>query len=434
MNISIIGTGYVGLCTALGFIGIPRKQNKVICVDIDKQKVNKINKGEATIYEEGIAIELKDAIYAKQIIATTDTADAVNNSEISFIAVGTPSREDGSIDLTYIKKVSEEIGKALKNKKDYHVVVVKSTVVPGTTEEAVIPIIEQASGKKAGEFGICMVPEFLREGKALHDFLHPDRIVIGQLNEKSGQVAKKVHEGIKVKPENIITTNIKTAEMIKYASNTFLAAKISLINEIGNICKKLGIDVYEVAKAVGKDTRIGEQFLQAGIGFGGSCFRKDTSALINKSQELGYEPKIIQAVLDTNKNQPLKITEILENKINVNGKKIAILGLAFKPGTDDVRDSPAIPIIEYLLKKGAIISAYDPKASENMKNVFLNISYCKSPQEALEDADACLVLTDWPEFSKLNEKDFESMNNILIIEGRRVLDKKRIKDFEGVAW
>ncbi len=427
MDISIIGSGYVGLCTAVGFASLG---HKVICVDVEKEKVDKINHGVPTIYEDGLEARLKAAVEAKQITATTDTDYAVKNSEISFIAVGTPSKDDGSIDLTYVKKVSRELGKALRNKDGYHVIAVKSTVVPGTTDDIVIPELERHSGKKAGEFGVCMVPEFLREGKALHDFLNPDRIVIGELDKKSGDIAEKIHEKLKTP---ILRKNIKTAEMIKYASNTFLAAKISLINEIGNICKKLGIDVYDVAEAVGYDRRIGKLFLEAGIGFGGSCFRKDISALLKKADQLGCEPKLIKAMLDTNKGQPLKIIELLEKKTNVKGKKIAVLGLSFKAGTDDVRDSPAAVIIKELTDKGAFISAYDPNAVENMRKRFPGITYADIG-ECLDNADACLILTDWDEFRQLEDRDFDKMRNRIILEGRRVLGRNKVRGFEGVAW
>jgi UDPglucose 6-dehydrogenase len=428
MNVSIIGSGYVGLCTG---IGLAIKRNKVICVDIDKTKVENINNGIPPIYENGLEENLKKVLKRGAFSATTDISYAVNNSEITFIAVGTPSREDGSIDLNYVKTSSEQIGSVLKNKKTYHVVVMKSTVVPGTIEDIVIPALER-SGKRCGkDFGVCMNPEFLREGFALEDFLNPDRIVIGEYDKKSGNVLEKLYKNFNTP---IVRCNLKTAEMIKYASNAFLATKISFINEIGNLCKKLGIDAYDVAKAMGYDKRIAPYFLNAGVGFGGSCFPKDVSAIIAKANEMKVDAKILKSVMDVNKRQRLRIVKMLKEKLNINGKKIAILGLSFKAGTDDVRDSVAIDIIKELLRNGAIVHAYDPKAMGNMKKMIQKANYEKSVKDCLNNADACLILTDWDEFRLLTDKDFNKMKNKIIIEGRKTLDKNKVKGFEGVCW
>lgn len=431
MNISIIGgTGYVGLCTGLGFAV---KGHHVICVGRSKEKIEKLKLGESPIYEPLVEMRLKEVLDKKTFEPTTDMDYAIKNSDVVFISVGTPSKSDGSIDTSDIENVSSQIGNNMESRGSYFVVVVKSTVVPETTEKVVIPQIEKFSGKKAGEdFGVCMNPEFLREGKALGDFLNPDRIVIGELDKKSGDIIEQLYKSFDA---HILRTSLKTAEMIKYVSNSFLATKISFANEAGNICKVLGIDAYEVMQGVGMDKRIGRHFLDSGVGWGGSCFPKDVAAIIAKARQIGYSPEILDAVTKTNDNQPLKIIEILQNKIPyLRGCKIAVLGLAFKADTDDVRDTKAAPIIEKLLQAGADIVAYDPKAMENFKVMFPKIKYANSPKEALNGADACLILTEWNEFRELRSRDFDLMKNRIIIEGRRVLDRKEVKDFEGICW
>ncbi len=429
MRIAVVGTGYVGLSTGVGFA---IRGNEVICVDKVKEKVEQINRGVTPIYEPLLEEHLRRVLKEKRLKATDDLHKAMRKSEVIFISVGTPPKEDGSIDLKYIKEVSKEIGRSLAS-KGYKVIVVKSTVLPGTTENVVIPNLEKYSRKKVGkEFGVCMNPEFLREGKALEDFLCPDRIIIGAVDKKSGDILEKVYANFNAP---ILRTDLKTAEMIKYASNAFLATKISFANEIGNICKRLGIDVYEVMKGVGMDSRISEKFLAAGCGFGGSCFPKDVDALIHKAEELEYEPKLLQEVQDLNRRQKLRMVELLEKRIgNLKGKKICVLGLAFKPETDDMRGASSVDIIFKLMKKGAKVKAYDPKAMENAKKIFPNIEYAKNAKEAIEGSDACLIVTEWEEFRKLKDEDFDLMRNRVIIEGRRVLDPKRVKGFEGICW
>jgi UDPglucose 6-dehydrogenase len=426
MRIAIIGMGYVGLPTGIGFA---INGNKVICVDRGEEKVKKINKGISPIYEPEIEDYLKKALN-KGLEATTDLKYAISNSDVSFICVGTPSKEDGSINLRDIENVSENIAEVLKDK--YHVVVVKSTVVPGSTEK-IIEILERVSGKKVGkDFGVCMNPEFLREGKAMEDILNPDRIVIGEYDSKSGDVLEKLYANFNAP---VLRTNLKTAEMIKYASNSLLAAKISFANEIGNICKRLDIDVYDIMKGVALDHRISPHFLRAGIGWGGSCFKKDISAIIAYARKIGYEPEFLQEILNINKRQRLVIIKLLKAKIgDLKNKRISILGLAFKPGTDDIRDAPSIDIIKKLIQNDCTISAYDPKAMPNMKKIFPNLNYCKTSREALKDSDGCLILTEWDEFKKLRNRDFDVMRNKVIIEGRKVLNPKYVKNFEGVCW
>lgn len=427
MNMAIIGAGYVGLCTAVGFAS---KGHNVICVDIDKEKVEKINSGIAPIYEQGLDELLAKAV-KNGMLKAVQNLSGIGDQDFVFISVGTPQNQDGSINLKYIENAAEDIGRFLQNSA-YCVVVVKSTVLPETTDKVIIPILEKTSGKKVSEdFGICVNPEFFREGKALEDFFRPDRIIIGHHDKKSYSKLAELYSDFKAP---IISNNTKTAELMKYTSNAFLATKISFINEVGNMCKKLGIDVYEVAEGMGLDKRIGQHFLQAGIGFGGSCFRKDVEALKTKARELGESMNILDSTLKVNEKQPSRIVSLLKEKIDIRNKTIAVLGLAFKEDTDDIRDAPSLQIIEELLMHNCILKCYDPKAMSNVEKIFPQINYSQSLSDALKDADACLVLTGWDEFKKLSDKDFEFMRNKIIIEGRKVLDKNKASDFEGVCW
>lgn len=426
MKISVIGSGYAGLVNAVGFAHIG---NQVTCVDIDQTKIDNINNGISPIFEEDLENMLKDAIEKGNIKATTDIRTAIQETDITFIAVGTPSNIDGSIDLKYIKAVANEIGDILKQKKEYHLVIVKSTVVPGTTEDIVGATIEKVSGKKRGtDFGLAMSPEFLREGKAMEDYLKPDRVVIGAYDKKSSDILHNLNSPL---TKNIIITDIKTAEMIKYTSNAFLATKISFTNEIGNICKKLDIDVYDVMKGVGTDFRISPYFLNAGCGFGGSCFPKDVKALIAKSKELGYTPKLLDTVITVNKNQPKLMIAMAKKHIkDLKNKKITILGLAFKPGTDDIREAPSTTIIEELLRQGAKITVYDPKAMKHIKIIFNDkISYAKTRDDAIQASETIMLVTEWDEF-----KDEQIYNEKLIIDGRKTLNKRTKENYEGICW
>jgi len=427
MKISVIGSGYVGSVTAACFAEVG---HEVVCVDIDKKKMDQINEGIPPIYEEGLG-ELLQKHAGKNLIATTDYESAIRKTDISFICVGTPSAEDGAIDLSIVRAATASIGAVLAEKEGYHVVVVKSTVVPETTEKFVLHVLEETSGKVAGkDFGVAMNPEFRREGKAVYDFMHPDKIVVGAIDQKSGDLVSELYRNFKCE---VTRTNPSTAEMIKYANNSLLATKISFANEIGNICKKLKIDTYEVMEAVGKDSRISPRFLNSGAGFGGSCFPKDVKALIGKAKEIGYSPVLLESVIGVNERQPVLMIEILQRKIgNLEGKKIAVLGLAFKNETDDIRESRAISVIAELLRLGAKVSAYDPMATENMKRIFPTIEYFGKAKDALEGADACLVMTEWEEFKQL-DSEFEAMKDKIVIDGRRVIKKKNI-DYEGLCW
>ncbi|SFM49463.1 UDP-glucose dehydrogenase family protein [Methanolobus profundi] len=431
MKVSIIGSGYVGSVSAACFADLG---HEVICIDIDEEKVKQINAGIAPIWEEGLD-ELMEKYTQKTLIATSDYDYAVQNSDASFICVGTPSGDDGSIDLSIVKAASASLGKAIAKKDSYHVVVVKSTVVPETTEKVVLPIVEEYSGKKAGkDFGIAMNPEFLREGKAVYDFMHPDKIVVGAIDERSGFVVSELYRKLDCE---ITHTNPRTAEMIKYVNNSFLATKISFANEIGNICKQLDIDTYEVMDAVGTDFRIERQFLNCGAGFGGSCFPKDVKAIIGKANMIGYAPQLLESVVDVNDRQPLKMIELLQEKIgDLKNKRIAVLGLAFKNDTDDIRESRSIPVIAELLRLDADITAYDPMAEESMKKLFPAVAYCKTAAQALQEADGCLIMTEWGEFREL-DKEFNSMANRVVIDGRHLIKPERLSveiDYEGICW
>ncbi|VVB61285.1 UDP-glucose 6-dehydrogenase AglM [uncultured archaeon] len=425
MNLCVIGTGYAGIVNAVGFASIG---NSVACVDIDEKKVALINSGKSPIFEPELEEKLAAAIKAGKIHATTDLKAAVSGAEIIFVSVGTPSKHDGGIDLKYIEIAAKSLGEVLKS-KGYCVVIMKSTVVPGTTEGIFRKIVEEKSGKKAGiDFGLSMCPEFLREGHAVHDFSNPDRVVIGTFDKKSEELVVKLHDPLKSKT---IVTDIKTAEMIKYASNAFLATKISFANEIGNICKKLGIDVYDVMKGVGADGRISPHFFNAGAGFGGSCFPKDVKALVAKSKEIGYEPKLLETALEVNEKQPLMLVEHLKKRAGELKKlKVTLLGLAFKPHTDDIREAPSLKIISALLDEGAQITAYDPQAKENVRAHFGDkIKYAATLKEALEFSKHILIVTEWDEF-----RDESLYKGKIVIDGRKTLDKKTSGDYEGVCW
>jgi len=433
-SISVVGMGYVGLSTAVTFA---KKGYHVIASTHDSDKVAMINEGTAPFYEPELHEALKEVVKKKMLRVTLDTEEAILSTDITFITVGTPSKPDGSIDLQYIENSVYEIGEALRKKETYHLIVVKSTVLPGTTEKIVKPIIEKRSGKNCGvEFGLCMNPEFLREGSALQDTLNPDRVVIGEYDKKSGDILESLYRDFYVeKVPPIIRTNLATAELIKYASNAFLASKISFINFIANLCQKIpGADVKTVAEGMGLDKRIGPLFLNAGLGYGGSCFPKDVKALIAHSKSLGCDPSLLEAVEKINESQPYKAIELCKTFLgDLKDKKIAILGLAFKPNTDDMREARSIPIINQLLKEGAKITAYDPAAIENAKSIFKNkIVYASSAIKCIKGADCCILVTEWEEFKKLKSEDFvENMKQPILIDGRRIYNpeefSKKIK-------
>ena len=425
-KISVIGVGYVGLCTAVGFAS---KGYSVISSDVDTDKVAKIKEGIPPFHEPNLPEMLKQASQNGHFkCLANQTQNAVLETDLTYIAVGTPSNPDGSIDLKYIETVSRDIGKALSKKGSYHVVVVKSTVVPGTSQNTVKPNLEEQSKKTCGkDFGLCMNPEFLRQGSAFHDTFNADRVVVGAYDKKSGDVIEALYKDFyysKVPP--IIRTSLATAELIKYASNAMLATKISFINTIANICEKIpGADVKTVATAMGLDKRIGPLFLDAGLGYGGSCFPKDVKALIACSKVFGYNPELLDSVENLNHNQPLKAVEFCSQELGkLEGKNIAILGLAFKPDTDDMREARVIPIITQLLIAGANVIAYDPVAMDMARTIFQNkIQYATSAISCLKNADAAILVTEWEEFKKLTPEDFtKNMKRPILVDGRRLYD------------
>jgi len=422
MKISIIGCGYVGTVTGVCFASFG---HDIVFYDIDKKKLDLLSRGESPIYEAS----LDDLIQKnrERLTTTSDLTAAVCDTDITFICVGTPSQDDGSIDLTYILSAGATIGKALQETPDFHPIIVKSTVFPGSTEGAIRLALEEASGKQAFvDFGLGSNPEFLREGNAVHDFCVPDRIVLGAGDARTMRALGDLYASFTC-PK--IETSIRTAEMIKYTSNAFLATKISFANEIGNLAKKLGIDAEEVFAGVGLDNRIGPAFFRTGIGFGGSCFPKDVRALIAGAGDHHENLQILHAALRVNEDQPLKLVRLLQAHIpDLKGRRIGILGLAFKPDTDDIRESRAIPVIRALLDAGAVVVAYDPLAMEGFSKIFPKIEYAPSAQAVLA-ADAVLITTEWEEFERLN------YSGTTVIDGRRIAAASKTADiYEGVCW
>ena len=443
MKISVVGTGYVGLVSG---VCLAEVGHTVICVDVDAAKVDQINSGVAPIHETGLDDLLKKNV-GTRLTASTDLEQAVHDTELSLIAVGTPF--DGQqIDLSYIRQVAKDIGGALKTKPDYHVVVVKSTVVPGTTDSVVTPLLESASGKKAGpDFGVGMNPEFLREGDAVVDFMSPDRIVLGACDDRCLSVMQKIYAPFE--SVDILSTSSKTAEMIKYTANSLLATMISFSNEIGNLCKKTGnVDVTEVMQGVHLDKRLspilesGQRvvpafttYIEAGCGFGGSCFPKDVKALISYGKALGEPMQLLDAVIRINQAQPGQIIAMLLKQFpSLKGLRIAILGLAFKPETDDMRESPAIPVVRTLVEQGATISAYDPVARHEAAKLFGDtIHYADTVEDVLGDSDAVVLLTRWEVFKDLPRLIQSMQPQPLVIDGRRMLDKTAFDRYEGIG-
>lgn len=427
-SISVIGAGYVGLCTAVGFAS---KNYKVTIVEQNMQKVRSINNAVPPFYEPGLEELLKKVVREKNLKCTSDYEEAILNTQTTFITVGTPSLPDGNVDLQHIRNASRNIGETLAKKKKYHLVVVKSTVTPSTTNDVVKVLIEKHSKKKCGShFGLCVNPEFLVEGAALNGVLNPDRIVIGEYDKKSGNLLESLYKdfyGKKIPP--ILRTNLQNAELIKYANNAFLAMKVSYINQIANLCQRIpGADVEVVAKGIGLDKRIGPLFLKAGLGWGGSCFPKDLQALLKFSRSKGAALPLTEATIRVNETQPLKAINLAENLLGpLKAKKVAILGLAFKPETDDMREAVSIKIVEELLRRKAKISVYDPAALENAKKIFGNkVKYCKTPFECINNAECAIIVTEWAEFSKLKPEDFTSkMKKPIIIDGRRIYNPQK---------
>ena len=431
MRVSIVGSGYVGTTVAgcLADMG-----HEVYNIDIDEDIVAAINEGESPIHEPGLDA-LVSAYGGKTLEATTDYG-VVPETELTILALPTPSETDGSIDLGAMKAGVEAVGEAVAGKDGYHLVVVKSTVVPGTTEETLQPILESASGKTDGEdIGLAVNPEFQREGSAVEDFMEPDKIVLGtDGDERALDLLAGLYEPIVVDWDvPVFETGRREAEMIKYANNAFLASKVSLINDLGNICKEFGVDAYEVADAIGLDDRIGEQFLRSGVGWGGSCFPKDVDAIRAAAREAGYEPRMLDAAVEINDEQPERLLSLLDDHVDVGGERVALLGLSFKPGTDDIRNSRAIPVIEGLQERGAAVAAYDPVAAERMRERFPDVEYAESAAAALDGAVGAVVVTGWDEFAALDE-EFDAMADPVVVDGRRIVARREGLTYEGLTW
>jgi len=416
MKIAVVGTGYVGLVTGTC---LAETGNGVICVDIDKNKVEKMKNGIVPIYEPHLDVIFERNIKQNRLSFTTDLESAVKDATIIFLALPTPPGEDGSADLSYVIEVAEQLGKIIT---DYKVIIDKSTVPVGTAEKVHAAVAKNAKV----DFDIVSNPEFLREGFAVDDFLKPDRVVIGTTSTRAKDLLTELYKPYVRQGNPIIFMDEKSAELTKYAANAFLATKITFMNEIANFCEKVGADVDAVRVGIGSDTRIGKRFLFPGIGYGGSCFPKDVQALAKSGIEAGYDFKILESVMKVNQDQKTAlIPKILEHyNGDIKGKKIALWGLAFKPDTDDIREAPALYLIEELLAAGATISAYDPEAMSNVQELVGNkINFALSAYDACKDADFLVIATEWsvfrtPDFSKLKEK----LNDLVIFDGRNLYD------------
>lgn len=434
-RITVVGMGFVGLTTAAVFA---EKGCTVYGVDANVDKVRMISKLKLPFFEPGLDILVKKAVRSRRLLPTNSLNDAIRASNIVFVCVGTPMRSDGSVNLEYIRQVSSSLGVALKNANNKPTICVKSTVPPGTTENIVQKHVEETSTKKVGkDFGIAMTPEFLREGSAVTDSMSPHLIVIGSNDNRSRNVVCKFFRQIYGAKAKILNTNIVSAELIKYANNSFLATKISFINTIANVCNRIpGADVDIIAKAIGTDPRIGSQFLNAGPGYGGSCFPKDVAGFIHYCQSLGYDPLLLEATDAVNKKQVNLILDIIHSHLHVLTKKrIAILGTAFKKDTDDIRESVSIRLMEELIGHGADVRAHDPMALPNTRErLGGKIMYASSVAEAARNAEAIILMTDWDEYKTLNEKRISRLTKkCLIIDTRRILQLKPKKCIEYVA-
>jgi len=421
MRISIVGSGYVGTTIAACFADVG---HDVVNVDIDESTVASLNDGRPPIHEPGLD-ELIAEHAGDGLRATTDYA-AVTETDVTFLALPTPAEDDGHIDLSVTKAGARSLGAALAGGDGPHVVVTKSTVVPTTTEEIIAPIVAEESGMTVGDdLHVGMNPEFLREGSAVTDFLDPDKVVLGAETDRARDTLREVFDPLVDRADDppVVETGIAEAEMIKYANNGFLAAKISLANDIANVCAEYGLDSEAVLSAIGLDHRIGSAFLGAGVGWGGSCFPKDVAAIIAAARDVGYEPAMLEAAVDVNDRQPVRLLERLREYVDPDGARIAVLGLAFKPGTDDVRNSRAIPLVEALAEAGAEIVGYDPVATDSFRERYPDVEYADSAAAALDGADAALVVTDWEEFADL-DGEFDGMATPVVVDGRRIVTRR----------
>lgn len=431
-RITIIGTGYVGLVTGTGLADFG---NRVICVDVDKAKIDMLNNGKIPIYEPGLK-ELVDKNFREgRLSFTTDIDRAIKESEVVFIGVGTPSKDNGEADLSYVETVIESIA---RNLDGYKVIVTKSTVPVGTNSWIKKTITEK-SGKK--DFDIVSNPEFLREGRAVHDVFHPDRVVIGYESERAKEIIQDIYKALYIIETPFLFCNLETAELIKYASNAFLATKITFINQIANLCEAVGADVHRVAKGMGMDGRISPKFLHPGPGYGGSCFPKDTKALVDIGDKHGVDMSLVREVIESNEKQKARMVQKLESLFEgeLKDKRIGILGLAFKAETDDMRDSPSIVVISELLKRGVQVIAHDPQAMENAKAIFGDsIEYADDEYKVMNNSDAIMILTEWNQYRSLDlEMAKKLMKGNIILDARNLIELERARELgficEGVG-
>lgn len=443
MKVTVVGGGYVGLVTAAC---LAEKGHEVVCVELDPERVERINRGQAPIHEAGLEALLGRNVPAR-LTASTDLAEAMAGSEVTLIAVGTPS-EGGAIDLTQVRSAARQVGRALRDREGYHVVALKSTAVPGTVDEVLLPTLEEASGRRAGpDFGVGTNPEFLRQGTAVEDFMNPDRIVLGGMDERTLAVLERLYAGFDG-VEKVRTTN-RTAATIKYAANALLATMISFSNEVADFCSAVGgVDVADVLKGVHLDRRLSPRlddgrrvrpgfldYLEAGCGFGGSCFPKDVEALISHGREMGSTMRILEAVIAINEERPARLVSLLDPHFaSLASREVAVLGLAFKPGTDDLRGTPALPAIEELRSRGARVRAYDPVARLPAPLARdEGVVQHETLEEALRDVDAVLLVTSWPEFERLDELLDGRDPEPVVVDGRRVLDPSAFGRYEGIG-
>lgn len=421
MNICVVGTGYVGLVTGACFAEFGLK---VICVDKDVKKIKDLSNARIPIFEPGLEELVKRNIKDERLSFSTDLADAVRKSLAIFIAVGTPSREDGSADLSYVEAVAQSIA---ENMNGYKIIITKSTVPVGTGER--IRKIIGEKQKEKNDFDIVSNPEFLREGAAIEDFMRPNRVVIGAESDHAIAIMKDLYSPLYLIETPFVITDIKTAEMIKYASNAFLATKVSFINEIANICERVGADVHMVARGMGLDKRIGPKFLHPGPGYGGSCFPKDTQAIVNIAKEHTYDFEIVKAVIKVNEKQRMLMVEKIKKAIgDLKDKMVGILGLSFKPNTDDMREAPSVSIIRGLQKEGAKIRAFDPAAMDEAKKFLSDVEYCSDPYEVANNSDALVILTEWNQFRNLDiDKIKDLLKRPILIDMKNIYDPKKMK-------
>ena len=441
MKICIIGTGYVGLVTGtcLADFGL-----SVTCVDQDEQKINLLNSGGLPIYEPNLEVLIKKNVSAGRLTFTTDLGKTVEQAKVIFIAVGTPSNDDGSANLEQIEKVTQQIAHYLN---EYKVIVNKSTVPVGTAAKIKEIIHSSSPSPLRGEggvrvkhpFDVVSNPEFLREGSAVYDFTHPDKIVIGTNSPKALKIMQEIYRPLYLIDTPFVITNPETAELTKYACNAFLATKITFINEIANLCDKVGADVHQIAKAMGLDGRISPKFLHPGPGYGGSCFPKDTEALYHFASTCGYDFKLLKGVISANKRQrELMVEKIKQHLENLKGKTIGILGLAFKQNTDDIRQSPSIDIIQLLLKEGAQIRCFDPLAMENTRKFLSTLTYCQDEYETAKDSDALVIATEWNQFRNLDLLKIKKLlKSPILLDLRNLYEPAQVRElgfiYEGVG-